>query len=108
MLLATLPRPAQIERILFVRIFMVVLLSACWLSPVIAVQSDARDQQRRQRTMQRINPAMPQPMKIDPQRVSAAGISVLRGKHITLYTDCLLYTSPSPRDGLLSRMPSSA
>ena len=25
-----------------------------------------------------------------------------------LYTICLLYTSPSPRDGLLSRMPSSA
>ena len=26
-----------------------------------------------------------------------------------VYTyDCLLYTSPSPRDGLLSRMPSSA
>ena len=24
------------------------------------------------------------------------------------YLDCLLYTSPSPRDGLLSRMPSSA
>ena len=24
------------------------------------------------------------------------------------YQDCLLYTSPSPRDGLLSRMPSSA
>ena len=24
------------------------------------------------------------------------------------YGDCLLYTSPSPRDGLLSRMPSSA
>ena len=24
------------------------------------------------------------------------------------YDDCLLYTSPSPRDGLLSRMPSSA
>ena len=27
---------------------------------------------------------------------------------LTDYTDCLLYTSPSPRDGLLSRMPSSA
>ena len=26
----------------------------------------------------------------------------------TSVTDCLLYTSPSPRDGLLSRMPSSA
>ena len=25
-----------------------------------------------------------------------------------LYRSCLLYTSPSPRDGLLSRMPSSA
>ena len=25
-----------------------------------------------------------------------------------LYEGCLLYTSPSPRDGLLSRMPSSA
>ena len=25
-----------------------------------------------------------------------------------LYLGCLLYTSPSPRDGLLSRMPSSA
>ena len=24
------------------------------------------------------------------------------------YVSCLLYTSPSPRDGLLSRMPSSA
>ena len=24
------------------------------------------------------------------------------------YLACLLYTSPSPRDGLLSRMPSSA
>ena len=27
---------------------------------------------------------------------------------ITRYTDCLLYTSPSPRDATLSRMPSSA
>ena len=26
----------------------------------------------------------------------------------TKLSDCLLYTSPSPRDGLLSRMPSSA
>ena len=26
----------------------------------------------------------------------------------SIYIDCLLYTSPSPRDGLLSRMPSSA
>ena len=29
-------------------------------------------------------------------------------RKVTLSGDCLLYTSPSPRDGLLSRMPSSA
>ena len=29
-------------------------------------------------------------------------------RNITCLYDCLLYTSPSPRDGLLSRMPSSA
>ena len=31
----------------------------------------------------------------------------LPSKMVKLYA-CLLYTSPSPRDGLLSRMPSSA
>ena len=30
------------------------------------------------------------------------------GDHISKNDVCLLYTSPSPRDGLLSRMPSSA
>ena len=30
------------------------------------------------------------------------------GKLYGLFNNCLLYTSPSPRDGLLSRMPSSA
>ena len=34
--------------------------------------------------------------------------NVPRGKVIGDATTCLLYTSPSPRDGLLSRMPSSA
>ena len=31
-----------------------------------------------------------------------------RERHIAQYNDCLLYTSPSPRDATLSRMPSSA
>ena len=31
-----------------------------------------------------------------------------RPKSLLEPMDCLLYTSPSPRDGLLSRMPSSA
>ena len=34
---------------------------------------------------------------------------ILKGLALLTFTDtCLLYTSPSPRDGLLSRMPSSA
>ena len=31
-----------------------------------------------------------------------------RNKKLEAELSCLLYTSPSPRDGLLSRMPSSA
>ena len=39
----------------------------------------------------------------DPQRVEA-----MKNHPINDFLSCLLYTSPSPRDGLLSRMPSSA
>ena len=42
--------------------------------------------------------------KIVPSRISAVSAK----KQRELATACLLYTSPSPRDGLLSRMPSSA
>ena len=39
-------------------------------------------------------------------------LAVLNGEEVSFPTDdlyiCLLYTSPSPRDRLLSRMPSSA
>ena len=35
-------------------------------------------------------------------------VTEVNGVAITPGTACLLYTSPSPRDGLLSRMPSSA
>ena len=40
------------------------------------------------------------PMEDHPWRVMLARFPILQ--------TCLLYTSPSPRDGLLSRMPSSA
>ena len=39
--------------------------------------------------------------KLNIERIS--GFKIFRK-----YRNCLLYTSPSPRDGLLSRMPSSA
>ena len=44
---------------------------------------------------------------IDKIRIQEAW-RIVMGKNIEKYTSCLLYTSPSPRDGLLSRMPSSA
>src|SRR5680860_1099834 len=36
------------------------------------------------------------------------GTSITGGTSMVVGGTCLLYTSPSPRDGLLSRMPSSA
>ena len=43
----------------------------------------------------------------DPSFCSGANIKKF-DQAIGKLEDCLLYTSPSPRDGLLSRMPSSA
>ena len=48
--------------------------------------------------------------KKETQNISEENLSVEQNEE-TSQTDiynCLLYTSPSPRDGLLSRMPSSA
>ena len=45
--------------------------------------------------------------EIDNEFAAVASDGISAGD-ITQYVDCLLYTSPSPRDGLLSRMPSSA
>ena len=42
--------------------------------------------------------------RLDPD----SGSVVFDGKNLLGLKPCLLYTSPSPRDGLLSRMPSSA
>ena len=41
--------------------------------------------------------------KVDELELSVRSMNCLKNDNI-----CLLYTSPSPRDGLLSRMPSSA
>ena len=42
--------------------------------------------------------------EVDPDSIPSS-VTVT---HKSLFDGCLLYTSPSPRDGLLSRMPSSA
>ena len=41
------------------------------------------------------------------EALSEYGVNII-GVHLDRKGTCLLYTSPSPRDGLLSRMPSSA
>ena len=46
-----------------------------------------------------------EPQGLDPHVVTGVPEHHLL---ITMCEGCLLYTSPSPRDGLLSRMPSSA
>ena len=43
-----------------------------------------------------------------PQQEKRPGFSSRFSRNSNLSLGCLLYTSPSPRDGLLSRMPSSA
>ena len=50
--------------------------------------------------MPRILPGM------NPGSPKYCGLEIVDGRHLP--DDCLLYTSPSPRDGLLSRMPSAA
>ena len=40
--------------------------------------------------------------------ISGIGVAMFHPQGALMVNRCLLYTSPSPRDGLLSRMPSSA
>ena len=42
------------------------------------------------------------------RNVHPSGSFSIQAPIVGQFKDCLLYTSPSPRDGLLSRMPSSA
>ena len=44
----------------------------------------------------------------DPTNPNLLNLKGAALRSLGRYDDCLLYTSPSPRDGLLSRMPSSA
>ena len=44
----------------------------------------------------------------DPSLFEKVINDIAKAADVTILNICLLYTSPSPRDGLLSRMPSSA
>ena len=45
-------------------------------------------------------------LDVDPTIVMHCAVAT--SASVIIFNGCLLYTSPSPRDGLLSRMPSSA
>ena len=45
---------------------------------------------------------------VEADQLGSGSTSKAAGGVRLQFSDCLLYTSPSPRDGLLSRMPSSA
>ena len=56
-----------------------------------------------------IEPELAERQDIRPLRIGILNIMPLGKQYeFNLLHPCLLYTSPSPRDGLLSRMPSSA
>ena len=58
----------------------------------------------------KIKLAKPEAKVTTPSTAAIKALKKLNIKKISVFTPypCLLYTSPSPRDGLLSRMPSSA
>ena len=54
------------------------------------------------------NDEEPQSLRMTPEDVKTGNDLALVVKMIEMINDCLLYTSPSPRDRTRSRMPSSA
>ena len=58
--------------------------------------------------MRILQPLSPQLIKTDSKFIKGASAGDIFNTVTGQYWDCLLYTSPSPRDATLSRMPSSA
>ena len=72
-----------------------------WLTTVVELDPD--------KLSAKITGAMIDFTEINPRAIiDAMTLPEIRIVSLTVTEGCLLYTSPSPRDGLLSRMPSSA
>ena len=59
-------------------------------------------------TITKVDPFVPKNKSETLARDLARAKQKRKTSEVKLDNTCLLYTSPSPRDGLLSRMPSSA
>ena len=78
-----------------------------WLKSILGTRDEDHDSKKRSSMFsddqdKNVLPNPLKPKKAQDGKVVALNIG-LGDKYV-----CLLYTSPSPRDGLLSRMPSSA
>ena len=51
---------------------------------------------------------IPKDLKLSAAKINRVWSATVVTLFPEMFPGCLLYTSPSPRDGLLSRMPSSA
>ena len=85
-------------------------LCASWNTKVVATTRKERETSRKVRFMK----GLPQGDALCPRLFTlclnpvAWRLGETEGYRLSKPIGCLLYTSPSPRDGLLSRMPSSA
>ena len=64
--------------------------------------------QRRNETLSEILSHVSNADRLVLERIAETILAQMSDDAFSALTICLLYTSPSPRDGLLSRMPSSA
>ena len=80
-----------------------------WYKELYAtVDRDALDALRDELVAERLLPSIPSHARAWIAEERAAGATCLLVTASNFYLTCLLYTSPSPRDATLSRMPSSA
>ena len=75
-------------------------------NPVMAHKKKMKQKEIKRNKRHKVERQEAQELLRDPDALAAEIARV--AEDATHSSDCLLYTSPSPRDGLLSRMPSSA
>ena len=80
------------------------------VSPVLNFESQTRSSSLRDKIekVMAIPPVTLGRLNIDLSSISPGSLPSTMTEDVERHRACLLYTSPSPRDGLLSRMPSSA
>ena len=100
-----MPRRTDLRRILLVGSGPIVIGQACEFDYSGTQACKALRAEGFEVVLVNSNPAS---IMTDPGMADRTYIEPLTPEVVTQVIDCLLYTSPSPRDATLSRMPSSA